>query len=662
MAIYRIHGDNIVECERTLELLRKTLCTETPTVAGPIGSPLTPTFSLRPDVGTEIAHVTHFPGYGRWKTDIIDVLKGRGGKLREATDAIICRVIDGFEEPLVAIEYCGALPAGNQAWQRNGRAYSISESGIPYVYIAEIGGYELDKKRRRKAARMPNPAVPFSYLLHSIKSPSPCIPVFVRSPGASGEDTKKHAPFYGDEALIDLLRRILAGEDITPPRMALEKKALQLVQFLATSRRSKDTIPPQRWLDAYRHVSARGTLSTFLADDVPLKWKKTATINALTVTAKKLMTGTAPMARSITSTLPTCIVTAQDRKRFTHVLRTNYANLSHSFLDWCQRERDLVICWVMGFKPKGDDARPDRGLPPLCRMLFGDDTDMLTVVYGPAPTSTWITLRERPDDLMMNNGLWEAILTCSDAILVDASTLPTSQSLAYLASHWSSNKQKAPAEAFAIHPSPLEVGEHDVDTALHLLFHRIGCERVFEGMCNPPGGDWSGMSVRSEDRTTEFRWLVLPRVTAKTAKRPDHLFQLFDRFDPSLLLAIESKGLARSVETGIGPRLVRYVNQVTSTAPSVRRTDNSPWTHDTVADHVRPRRIATAAAFVASPKVDYERDGNRAQVDVVFGFEFPSTNDSCALRARPRTKIGGEICEFLKELRPEPLSLSIDVQ
>ena len=47
-----------------------------------------------------------------------------GGVIREAPDAIISEVKFGKEHPLLAIEYSGALAAGNQAWQRNGRAYS----------------------------------------------------------------------------------------------------------------------------------------------------------------------------------------------------------------------------------------------------------------------------------------------------------------------------------------------------------------------------------------------------------------------------------------------------------------------------------------------------------------------------------------------------------
>lgn len=93
-------------------------------------------------------------------------------------------VRDGREVPLLAIEYCAALPAGNQAWQRCGRAYSYGLAGVPFLYVAELGGFELDSLRERKAARLPNPAVPFSYISHSVSRSTPVLPVFISNPGA----------------------------------------------------------------------------------------------------------------------------------------------------------------------------------------------------------------------------------------------------------------------------------------------------------------------------------------------------------------------------------------------------------------------------------------------------------------------------------------------
>lgn len=90
-----------------------------------------------------------------------------GGVLRESADAILTRFSDDTESPILAIEFCSALPAGNQAWQRSGRAYSMAKAGIPYLFITELGGFELSVDRKKKAARLPNPAVPYSYSAYS---------------------------------------------------------------------------------------------------------------------------------------------------------------------------------------------------------------------------------------------------------------------------------------------------------------------------------------------------------------------------------------------------------------------------------------------------------------------------------------------------------------
>jgi len=173
---FHIHADNIVECERTLRLVESALTDQILSISGPSGSPVCPSFSFRLKGKHEPWQFTFFPGFGRWKEDILQLVRERGGTLREAADSIITGVASGREEPLLAIEYCGALPAGNQAWQRNGRAYSFGRARIPYLYVAEIGGYELDAERVRKAPRLPNAAVPFSYLSYSLSQQTPVIP------------------------------------------------------------------------------------------------------------------------------------------------------------------------------------------------------------------------------------------------------------------------------------------------------------------------------------------------------------------------------------------------------------------------------------------------------------------------------------------------------
>ena len=91
------------------------------------------------------------------------------GKGPKAADAIISKINDdGTESIILGIEFCSALQAGNQAWQRSARAFSTGRTGCPYLYIVDFVKYELNNEtRERKNLRFPNAAVPYSYLNYS---------------------------------------------------------------------------------------------------------------------------------------------------------------------------------------------------------------------------------------------------------------------------------------------------------------------------------------------------------------------------------------------------------------------------------------------------------------------------------------------------------------
>ncbi len=102
--IFRIHGDNIVECERTLQLIKKSLQEYDLIVRGPFGNIFTPEFHFFLGKEKHEIRFTLFPGYNRWNEDI----RKLGGILREAADAMVTRVEKKSEIPLIAIEFCGA--------------------------------------------------------------------------------------------------------------------------------------------------------------------------------------------------------------------------------------------------------------------------------------------------------------------------------------------------------------------------------------------------------------------------------------------------------------------------------------------------------------------------------------------------------------------------
>ncbi len=190
----------------------------------------------------------------------------------------------------------------------------------------------------------------------------------------------------------------------------------------------------------------------------------------------------------------------------------------------------------MGFKPRGDDARPDRGLVPFARMLTGNKANILTFVYGPAPSKTWKEMEENPKKLGKTNGLWEAIFSASDAVLVDSATSKMKK-ISYLKNDFQLENSVANVKKEFVQTVPKKIGENDVDTILHTFFTNIASPEIFEGVCNPPGGDWSGISVL--ENKTEFRWLSLPRVSKTEAKRPDHVFEIFGLTEKPILLSVE---------------------------------------------------------------------------------------------------------------------------
>ena len=645
---FHIHGDNIVECERTFELIRVALANLLETVTGPFGSPVCPEFKLHlRNIKTPI-HLTFYPGFRRWDEDILQVIRERGGTLREAADVIITGVRSQSEEPLIAIEYCGALPAGNQAWQRSGRAYSFGLARVPYLYVAELGGYELDSNRNRKAPRMPNPALPFSYLSYSLEQETPVLPVFVTSPGADETSRIAHTDEFADEELIALTRAVLLNEDPVLIYQLLRLKVLALVRKRATKSKPGRTLTPQQWEDAYISLEKGQSLVEFVVHNAPLSWSKTAYIAALTPTAKALMKLTSGFAIGLTSTeLPMCVVAREKRAAFASRVSALYGDMPHDFIQWLSRMEHLVICWIMGFKPRGDDARPDRGLPPLTRMLIGQGHDLLSVVYGPAPDSTWPLLKSDPATLAQRNGLWEAILAVSDAVLVDTATDQVTNH-GFLRSHWETSMPKPTRRTIFVKPVPTCVGENDVDTVLHLLLGYRAGSKVFEGMCNPPGGDWSGVSLWSPDRSVELRWLSLPRVSGASTKRPDHVFQLFGISQRPIILSVESKETPRAVENRIGPRLSAYIaNLIASPASIERKEPSQPWCHS---DHrLNPGDFifASAVAFISDSQSHIDSVVARAKADMIFAYAFRANGESCDIRLIPKGKTGKIIADYI---------------
>jgi len=649
---FNIHGDNIVECVRAFDYVLSGLSTLVLDVAGPILSVTCPVYIVTlPDSELQFQFL---PGYGerRWNQDVLGFVKRAGGRLREAADAIITRIKDGSESAVAAIEFCGALPAGNQAWQRQGRAFSFAHAGIPYFYVAELGGFELGADRARKAERMPNPAIPFSFYAITHYQRSVCLPVYEANPGARVETVELYNPIYGKAEFLDFLKLAVLGNAPEHAAEALGDKCFALVDLLATSKKRQDGLSSAQWREAKTALEGGETLPDYLSREARLAWSKTAYIASLTDTARSFMTlGSRDSFGLTSSKLPLSFVPKDRRAAFASSAKVIYGDMADDFAAWlAQDDAHLAIAWVMGFKPGGDDARPDRGLAPLARMLVGDDTELLTFVYGPATVSHWQQLAANPVALAASNGLWESVMAVSDGLLVDSASKPADTPRGYRKDAWAAVLINDDTPLM-VTPRVLLLGEQDVDTALHVAFESLGDDVVFEGMCNPPGGDWSGISFRWAKDAPEYRWLTLPRVSAEGAKRPDHVFAIFGHEGGTVCLCVESKERARSLELRIGPRLIRYAEALFESVPSIQRGKKlDPWAIYGDSWATQSVSFVSAGAYLSDADDPFLGLPGGTDLDLQIGVSFSVNADRCELHLRGDTAKGKALVGYLASL------------
>jgi hypothetical protein len=281
------------------------------------------------------------------------------------------------------------------------------------------------------------------------------------------------------------------------------------------------------------------------------------------------------------------------------------------------KNKQLAVVWITGFKPRGDDSRPDRGLTPLARMILGNDTDILTIVYGPAKQSTWDAFMKSPEQIAKDNGLWQSIINICDYVLIDSATCQ--DKLFYKTN---TKRKKYPASiVFPQKKSTIIFSEHDTDSAIHQIFSRKEHFGVFESMCNPPGGDWSGISY-FEKGESEYRWTSLPRVSAVGGKRPDHIIQISYNQN-NIFLSIESKLKGRDLEDNIGNNLKTYIADLFQNPPTAYKTKTQDWRlFDKSKLNIKKYSISSVGAFIFTSEADLLVQLQRGKLDIVFAFEF----------------------------------------
>jgi hypothetical protein len=657
---FRIHGDNILECETALRMVAAVINPQHPVAIFKRSAVYAPIYRIS-DKNGYIFELQLFPGYGRWNIDIAEYLSKKGAPLREATDALITRLVSKgeavYEIPVLALEFCGALPAGNNAWQRCGRALALAYAKIPYLYFAEIGGVELDSDRNIKAPRFPNPLVPFAYLTLGEVEETLSLPVYLPSPSMNKELGELFADYFGHEDSRILIRNILLGEKKSNEK--LRWKAERIVEKLAEERRNNDSLSPNEWTELAGKKGGIEKAEWLITKKMP--WAKKTGMAGLTASFKKLLTTMIKIGAVAAGSkdMPLCLLDKSKRSLFAKKLKGIYKNrLDSKFMSWISNQsRPLVCVWIAGFKPRGDDSRPDRGLTPLARMIFGRDVDLVVIVYGPAKPQALGQLQTNMEGLAKSNGLWESIINLSNALIIDTKTSRKLNSIGFITKRTIRRIKDISLPVSSTMPN---FGEHDVDSVLHAVFSESSSDGVYESMCNPPGGDWSGISIIDFKTKIEYRWTSLPRVSGDKSKRPDHLVQF--KFNDSFL-SIESKEKYSALEKKIGPRLEKYARDLIIEKPpiSYRRSKDKSW--ETFSDSLSKNNhvFFSGAAFIFSNDNDMKRALVDSKVDVVIGVEFIANSIETRLHLLT-SKEGSVFVGFVKKkISKFPGSLSLEI-
>lgn len=670
---FRIHGDNIVECERLYTIITKSIQIQNEERF--FLSPACPSVKVT-TTDSDTFFFKYFPGFNkntsdRWTSNIFQILKDNGSFLNETPDVLLTEETNDGEKILIAIEFCSALQAGNQAWQRSGRAYSTTRTNIcPYLYIIDFVKYELDKNRNRKALRFPNVVIPYSYYNASRNWKYPTIQVYFKSeefqPNFENILQNFDTSLFGEKDVFSLLHGLIYATDVTSIYTSLIQKSLKIMDFMSTTG-SSNSYNKEDWISIRDDYS--GDIIAFAKQNNRFPFAKKIAQKSITGHNKEFANLATKYSIGIASKdLPFGLITSYNRIAFANELQALYSEMNIDFYNKLATKNDLIVCMFKGFKPRGDDARPDRGILPLIAMLSKETAEILTFVYGETSEATIQKLDHNILSLANGNGLWSAIVSLSDFILLDAPKIPKNPDEPNIIRLIQNKENKYTAlapkmqnSAMLICPYPTHYTENDVDTFIHTIFNYI-IPYTFEGFCNPPGGDWSGISlINSLEAScgTEFRWLTLPRVS--DSKRPDHITILFNLLEKPLIVCTESKESPRNLEPNIGPALTKYIYDLLSYSPSVERQLNSDvWTISTSTVNISDFICASIGCFFASTNFDLATISSKCNCDVLIGFYIDASTSRCKVLIKGFSSLGDTLTEYLKNMiqhRNSPINI-----
>jgi hypothetical protein len=624
MRHFRVYGDNIVECIRTIELIKENSLFS---VSFDYSFKSQSVITAKGTIGKEGIIIDLIPGFDksakqRWKENILNNLKDNGGTLDETPDAFLTRIRnDEVESFICSIEYCSALQAGNQAWQRSGRAYSTGKTLIPYFYIIEYTRYELDSEtRQRKAIRDPNAIVPFSYLAYTNSIKNPVIQAFFQSEEFDGEDDR----FAGTD-FKTIFSRTTISNYIVALMLEMNTEAFEKDLLIKTKNMVKFLLP-----DNSDTKLTKTNVEDFDMDNLLGSLEKMTSFNASKKIAKKSATGHIFELNDVfkkyskgifSSDLPFGFIPKDKINSFCNDLQKVYG-FSNDEVAKLKAQKNIVFTLIKGFKPKGDDNRPDRGILPLLRMTFGDDCFILTILYGPILKNNFDLLFNDNKLLAKKNGLWQTIIYMSNHLLIDSDILTNNPKDTFHSSNlldltnFVFEETGFKQDFDIVNTTPIGFREDDVDTLIYMAC-KYHSKNTFIGLCNPPGGDWSGYSVIKD--SNEYRWLSLPRVSEDQYKRPDHVIQ-FINHSKNKLLIIESKDNPNDLEQDIGTRLINYIKWLMAFVPSVKK-ENGSWEKAVNKIKASDFDFVSAGSYIVYDDIDRSAQLLKANVDIIFAFK-----------------------------------------
>jgi hypothetical protein len=615
----RIYGDNIIECLRVIDLLSSNTLDHLD-----FKIDFNNLSSMRATNSDHKIQIDMFPGFGksdkkRWKESIIEKFQNSKDLLDETPDAFITKIDGDQETVLLAIEFCSALQAGNQAWQRSGRAYSVGKVGVPYLYIVEFTKYELNPEtRERKSLRLPNLAVPLSYNAFSSHMKNPVMEAYFRAEEFNPDDPKfKGKDFesiFSEEEVANYIYSVCFGKPTAEYTEQLLAKNQKMVENLAPTE-ANDSIT-QEDLEEIDYEGLVPFITKYCNFHAKKKIEEKSSSSEELARLNDYLGDYSDAV--FTPDLPFCLLNKKTIPGFVSLLLKDY-KLDSKIATKLLAYDSIVVTLIKGFKPRGDDNRPDRGIMPLVRMIFGEEMPIVTVLYGPILSSSYALLNSAPDALAEKNGLWKTIINLSDYLLIDSPIISrVGEEVDYIKSIQETNREANHTVDFELtfpklNVSPVSLREDDVDDLILTTF-KYHCYNAFSGLCNPPGGDWSSMSLKKNG--IEYRWLSLPRVSEDKYKRPDHIIQFVKE---NILLIIESKDYRDNLEQSIGPRLCGYVEWLMQFVPNVESNEGK-WKRAVNQVSAKDYRFITAGAFIGNEGDDELAYLVSANTDLLFNF------------------------------------------